>query len=164
MADVTYKIIIEGSGGGGGGAGGDKPRSVAATPKGDELSPSDELYKTYETFKNCAPVAWALKYADMAITNSQNRVALKSGRATYQQQIQYKYSVAKQGIAVGGAIVAGIATGNPLMMVAAGMSIVDKYVGYANNAETIRLEKMVENISVGMANVRAGAGGNRNSN
>ena len=164
MADVTYKIIIEGTGGGGGGAGGDSPRSVAATPKGDEISPMESLYKKYQTVKNCAPVAYALKYANKAVSTEINRVALRTGRTTYQEQLQWTYSTALKGVAIAGAIVVGLATQNYLLALGGVMSAVDTVVDYGIADENIRLERKVENISVGMANVRAGAGGNRNSN
>ena len=162
MADVTYKIIIEATGDGGAG-GGDSPRSVAATPKGDEISPMESLYKKYQTVKNCAPVAYALKYVNKIGTTHINRVALRTGRTTYQEQLQWNASTMLKTVGSAGAILGGVVTGNWLVALAGVMSVTDTFVDYGIAAENIRLERSVENISVGMANVRAGAGGNRNS-
>ena len=164
MADVTYKIIIEAMGVDGGGAGVDKPRSVAVTPKGDEISPVEKAYSGFRALKTCAPVAYALKYVNKATTTGINLVALRTGRTTYQEQLQWTYSTALKGLAIAGSIVGGVATGNPTLIIGGAMAAVDTFVDYSISAENIRLERRVENISMGMANVRAGAGGNRNSN
>lgn len=163
MADVTYKIIIEGSSGGADGSGdSSSPRTTAITPKGEDVSPKS-IYDTYKVIRNSAPVALALKYAHTAITTQINRVELRTGRAVYQERLNFAYNTALKGTAMVGATVAGLATGNYLLALGGAVSFVDAAVNYSIARETINLERRVENIGIGMANVRAGAGGDRNN-
>lgn len=164
MADVTYRIIIEGMGGGASGTGGaTTPKSVATSPKGEELSPAAALFGKYKAIRNSAPVALALKYANTAITTGINLIDLRSGRSTYQQQIQWKYNTALKGIGIVGSIAAGAITGNPLLALAGVATAVDTLLDYGIAQQRIDLERRVENIGIGMANIRAGAGGDRNN-
>lgn len=159
MADVTYKIILQSRGGGS-----STPKSTATTPKGEDVSPKKEepgLYDMYKKVRNSAPVALALKYASTAITTNINRVDLRTGRSTYQQQLQWQYSTSLKSAAIVTSIVTGIATQNYLLAVAGAASAVDMGIDYAIAAENIRLERRVEGIGIGMANIRAGAGGDR---
>lgn len=159
MADVTYRIILQGKGGAGGGA----PKSTATTPKGEDISPVKQGYDTYKMVRNSAPVALALKYAHTAITTNINRIDLRTGRTTYQQQQQWTYSTALKGLSIVGAIVAGAATQNYLAVVGGVVSAIDMGVDYAIEQKNINIERRVENIGIGMANIRAGAGGDRHS-
>ena len=159
MADVTYRIILQGKGG----AGSSKPKSTATTPKGEDISPMDQAYGAYKTVRNCAAVSLALKYANTAITTSINRIDLRTGRTTYQQQLQWQYSTALKGLSIVGAIVGGMATQNYLAVVGGVVSAIDMGVDYAIEQKNINIERRVENIGIGMANIRAGAGGDRHS-
>lgn len=162
MADVTYRIILQGKGGAGGGA----PKSTATTPKGEDLSPKKEdlgYSDMYKAVRNSAPVALALKYAHTAITTNINRIDLRTGRTTYQQQLQWQYSTALKGLSIVGAIVGGAATQNYLAVVGGVVSAIDMGVDYAIEQKNINIERRVENIGIGMANIRAGAGGDRHS-
>lgn len=159
MADVTYRIILQGKAGGGTSA----PKSTATTPKGEEISPVKRGYDTYKMVRNSAPVALALKYAHTAITTNINRIDLRTGRSTYQQQQQWTYSTALKGLSIVGAIVGGIATQNYLVALGGVVSAVDMGVDYAIEQKNINIERRVENIGIGMANIRAGAGGDRHS-
>lgn len=159
MADVTYRIILQGKGGAGSG----KPKSTATTPKGEDISPMEQAYGAYKQVRNCAAVSLALKYAHTAITTEINRIDLRTGRTTYQQQQQWAYSTALKGLSIVGAIVGGIATQNYLAVVGGVVSAVDMGVDYAIEQKNINIERRVENIGIGMANIRAGAGGDRHN-
>lgn len=167
MADVTYRIIIEGMGGGGGGSGGasggSAPRSTAVSPKGEDVSPGKALYDSYKAIKNAAPVALALKYVNKAVTTSINLVELRTGRSTYQEQLNWTYSTALKGLGIVGSIAAGFVTGNPLLIIGGLATAADTAIDYGIAQQTLNLERRVENISIGMANIRAGAGGDRNN-
>lgn len=161
MADVTYKIILQSRGGGS-----SSPKSTATTPKGEDVSPKEQetsIYAAYKTIRNSAPVALALKYANTAITTTINRIDLRTGRSTYQQQVQWQYSTALKGASIVGAIVGGLATQNYLLALGGAVSAVDMGIDYAIAAENIKLERSVEGIGIGMANIRAGAGGDRHN-
>ena len=157
MADVTYRIIIDSAGG----SSSRNVKSVATTPKGENISPTENFAKLYNSAIKSAPVALALKYARTAITTNINRVELRTGRSTYQQQLQWQYSTALKTASIAGALALGIATGNPLLAVAGVTSLVDTAVDYAIAERDIAISRSVENIGIGMANIRAGAGGNR---
>lgn len=159
MADVTYRIILQGKGGGGS----SKPKSTATTPKGEDISPMEQAYGAYKQVRNCAAASLALKYAHTAITTNINRIDLRTGRSTYQQQQQWTYSTALKGLSIVGAIVGGMATQNYLAVVGGVVSAIDMGVDYAIEQKNINIERRVENIGIGMANIRAGAGGDRHS-
>lgn len=159
MADVVYRIVIEGSGTGGADS---APATTATTPSGTSVSPAPpSIYDKYKTIRNSAPVALALKYVNKAITTNISRVDLRTGRSTYQEQLQWTYSTAMKGLAIGGAIVGGIASGNYLLALGGVVSAVDTAIDYGIAERNLNLERRVENISIGMANIRAGAGGDR---
>ena len=106
-------------------------------------------------------MALALKYARTAITTNINRVELRTGRSTYQQQLQWQYSTALKTASIAGALALGTATAHPTLMLAGVVSAVDMGVDYAINRRNIDIERRVENIGIGMANIRASAGGDR---
>lgn len=157
MADVTYRIIVDSEGGSSSGS----VKSVATSPKGENISPVENFAKLYKTVRKSAPVALALKYANTAITTNINRVELRTGRSTYQQQLQWQYSTALKTASIAGALALGGATANPTLMLASVVSAVDMGVDYAINRRNIDIERRVENIGIVMANIRAGAVGNR---
>ena len=167
MADVTYRIIIEGMGGEG-----DAPKTTAATPSGDEISPKPTggggttaetggFSKAYKAIKNGAAVGLALKYANTAITTVINRVELRTGRATYQEQLNYQKSATIRGLGIAASIIGGLATGNYLLAVGGAVSALDWGIEIGIAQENLNIERAVNNVSIGMANVRAGAGGDR---
>lgn len=169
MADVTYRIIIEGMGGKG-----DAPKTTAATPSGDEISPHPtgggtttetggfaHSYTYMMAMKNSAAVGIALKYANTAITTAINRVELRTGRATYQEQLNYQKSATIRGLGIAASIIGGLATGNYLLAVGGVSAAVDWGINTTLAKDTLNLERAVNNVSIGMANVRAGAGGDR---
>lgn len=159
MADVTYRIIIEGEGGS---SEGPKKDSVARTVSGDSMSnPIGSFIKGVDKIKKMAPVAYALKYVDLGITTEINRTELKTGLSTYQERLNFNYSMAKQVLGIGGAIIGGALTGNVMAVVAGVGAAVNMAVQYSIAQENINLQRRVEDISIGMANVRAGAGGDR---
>ena len=111
--------------------------------------------------KKFAPVAYALKYADLAIATEINRVELRTGHSTLQEKLNYEYSMAKRIAGAGATILGGILTGNPLVAVAGAMSLVNTGVQIAIAEENIRIAREVEGIGIEQANIRAGSGGGR---
>lgn len=158
MADVVYRIIMEGTSSA---AADSAPKSVAITPKGEEMTPGKALVDGYNKIRNFAPVALALKYAHTAIQTGINRVELRTGRATYQQQQQWTYSTVMKGAGIVTAIATGLLTSNYLVAAGGVVAALDTAIDYGIAAQNIDLERRVENIGIGMANIRAGAGGDR---
>lgn len=103
--------------------------------------------------------------ADKLIGYEVSQVELRTGAREYEQKLQFGYSMAKKGVGIGAAVVGGIATGNlpavAIGLVAAGINSVIKI---SQNANTLRTQESLENISIGMANVRAGTAGRRSPN
>lgn len=173
MADVTYRIIIEGMGGG---SADSTPKTTAATPSGVDVSPSPSPSPTgggtggggaggiadlYGAIKKSAAVGLALKYLNLFATTEINRVELRTGRATYQAELNYKKSAAMRGLAIGGSFVGAAIMGNPLLAVAGVVSALDWGLEIGIAQENLNIERAVNNVSIGMANIRAGAGGDR---
>ena len=155
MADITYKIIISGSGNGGGST---KKSAVASTTRGEPTIPQriKDFIKNQNVEMACA--SYALKLAERAITTEQNRVELRTGNAMLQHKISRQYDIARQGLAIAGALALGVATANPALIAASAMSVVSSFVNVVIEQENINIAKSVEGVSIGMANIRAGIG------
>ena len=164
MADVNYIITIKSEGEA------PKEKKVASTQTGDRVDKPDSqngfdsFMKTANTIRKSAPVGYALRYADLAITTKINRVELRTGSSTLQERIDFNYSMGKKLAASGAAIIGGLATQNYLVAAAGVMSLVSTGVNYAIAAENLAIASSVENIGIQMANIRAGANGGRNGN
>ncbi len=92
-----------------------------------------------------------------------NHVGLADGHTTLQAKLNYNKQVANRILSIGLPIIVGTVTGNP-MVVAAGIgSAVSWGVDIAVAQDRINIQRSVENIGIGMANTRAGAGGYRNN-
>ncbi len=84
-------------------------------------------------------------------------ISLRTGATEAQQRIQFAYNVAEQAVGIGENILIGLAVGNlPGALIGAGVGIISTVINYANQAEKLRLEQNLENISLRGMNVRAG--------
>ncbi len=102
--------------------------------------------------------------ADSLINYQINTVSLRTGNNEYEQRLQFGYSAAKKGIGMGAAALVGLATGNPMVIggvIAMGIS---KALNISQRINTLQMEENLENVSIGMANVRAGTAGRRSPN
>lgn len=108
-----------------------------------------------------APVGYALKMADNVISNEINRVELRTGNAILQQKIEHTKSVATRMVATVGMLAVGVATMNPVLILGAATSVIDDVVSSYQRRETMNIERSLESVSIGMANIRAGANGSR---
>lgn len=161
MADVTYRFLFESSGAGDS----EERRAVARTTTGEgvEETSAAKLVKAVSAIKKIAPVGYALKFANQQISAEINRVELRTGNAILQEKISYAYSTTGRLIALGAAVIGGIATGNYLAAGAGIVSALSWGVDIQNQRTNIDLSRRVQSIGIGMANIRAGAGGNRNA-
>ena len=158
MADVTYRIILSSSGGTN-----TKKAAVAPTPQGREMTNplSKFLGSAGEAIKTVVTNHYAVNMANGVISHEIGRVALRTGNRALQQALSTQYNAAKSIISIGATIATGIATGNPLTVMAGAMSIVTGLVELGQAQENINIGKAVNGVSVDMANIRAGAGGDR---
>ena len=167
MADVNYVITIKSEGGG---SSKNAKKKIASTSSGENIDKSEssggfaDFVKKAKSLSHAAPVGYALKYADLAMTTHINRIELRTGSSTLQEKISYEYGMAKRIAASGIAIIGGIASGNPVVAVAGAMSLVNIGVQQTIAQQNLNIAREVEGIGIQQANIRAGANGGRNGN
>lgn len=159
MADVSYVITIKNEASGGGTApSGSAKRGVAKTTQGDSAS-GFQLNKKQAAMMGVAAVRQiGNRVASVYIDN---HVGLAEGHTTLQAKLNYNKQVANRLINIGLPLVVGVATGNPMAVIAAVGSAISWGVDVAVAQDRINIQRSVENVGIGMANVRAGAGGDR---
>lgn len=155
---AEYKITIDGTGalGGGGAVGGQG--GGTSDMSGGALA---DAYKSYNAIKGFAPVAAAASVAKDIFAWQISLVGRNTGNALVQQKINAGMQIAGQAIGVGGALIAGIATGNPLLIIGAVAGAAKIGIGYAREQEQLNYERRWENIGIALATERAGASLNR---
>lgn len=106
--------------------------------------------------------------ADTLINYEISTVSLQTGATEYEQRLSTGYSVLSQTVgAVGslvGAAVVGGAAGFAVAAIGLAVSGVHKVIGIMQKEQTLQLQQSLENVSIGMANVRAGTAGRRSAN
>ncbi len=157
MADVTYVISIRDD------TSSDKsskqskngiePGGVATTPSGESGSSGKPLGKVIGLVAAKKVIQLESTYVSM--------VGARTGNVTRQEQLQYDISRTHRQIAIGGMIVGGIVTGNPLAVIAGVGAAVSWGIDLAIAQKNIDIQRSIEDISISQANIRAGAGGDR---
>lgn len=106
--------------------------------------------------------------ADKIINFEISQVALETGANEYEQRLSYSYNVASQVVGAGASLAIGAAMGGPAGFALAAVGIVtsgvQKLVSIAQKQRQLNTERSLENISIGMATVRAGVTGRRSAN
>lgn len=98
-------------------------------------------------------------FVKQALSYGISTVSLKTGRTEYQQRLQFAYDVAGNVAGMGENIAMGflLSGGNPVGAVAgAAISLIHTAVNYAQSANTFNLNRSLENVSIGLADLRAG--------
>lgn len=162
MADTSYyiKISVEGE------KKSEKKTSAStgdgwqqqANPKKAESSGAGRLIGGAKMLMNCAAVRSVAQIGGQLIQAELNRVELRTGNARLQAKQNYTINRALTYGAYTASIGIGIATGNPMAMVAGVMGFVNEGVRIANAQKNLDIAKQVESVGIGMANARAGAG------
>lgn len=92
-------------------------------------------------------------------------VNLRTGASEFQQKLQFAYNEGSQlAGSIGAVFMGGIIGGIPGAVTAAagvGLTYLMKLIGWAQNYNTIRTQENLEDVSIGMANIRAGVSGRR---
>ena len=111
--------------------------------------------------KKIVSVSTAMAVADNLISYEISTVSLRTGAKEYEQKLQLGYSIVKQTAVpiVMGAMAGGLA--GAAIGVAFGVAM--QAISWAQNAQTIEYKRQIENISIGMARVRAGVTGSRSN-
>lgn len=109
-----------------------------------------------------AIVETAAMVAKKVVTTSINRVGVTTGHTTMQQRLNAAYSNGMSALMTGAAIVGGLVTQNYLAVLAGVASAVNSVIDISINDMNINTQRRVDAISIRQANIRAGAGGDRN--
>lgn len=106
--------------------------------------------------------------ADTYIRHEVSTVALKTGAVEYEQKLSFIQGEVSRGInAVAGTIMAGAAAGPAGVAVAAVGNVINgimRVYQWFLNADTLRLQKQLEDVSMVMGRVRSGLSGSRGQN
>lgn len=104
-------------------------------------------------------------FANNLISYEISQVELRTGAREYEQKLRFGYEVGNQLLNIGMATAMGGMTGGVVGAVVGFIgSTMYTAIGYAQNANTLRTKQTLEDISIGMANIRAGVSGRRGAN
>lgn len=96
-------------------------------------------------------------FVRMGIEYGISTVNVRTGRAEAQQRIQFAYSVGRQALGMAENIAIGALVGGlPGAIVGAVMSTATTLAGYGINQSKINMQSNLENVSLGLMNIRAG--------
>lgn len=151
MANSTYTIKIT-----------NNTKAVKNGPVANSTSESAQNPETGQTNAHDALTAivaidkFAMPFVEQSINYQVSTISLRTGASELQQRVQFGLNVAKQAIGIGATLITGFATGNPLLIVGGLISATTTAINYANQAQTIKTESDLENITRRGLNVRAG--------
>lgn len=104
-------------------------------------------------------------FANNLISYEISQVELRTGAREYEQRLRFGYEMGNKVLNVGMATVAGAMAGGAIGAAVAFLgSTFYTALGYMQNANTLRTQQNLEDISIGMANIRAGVSGRRGAN
>lgn len=150
-----------------------KKSAVAGTGSGstgtDSVSnSSDGVDKVANKLTKMVSFAAVKSTADKLINYEISQISLETGATEYEERLSYSYNVASQVVGAGASLALGAATGGPAGFALAAIGVVtngiQKLVGIAQKQRQLNTEQSLENISIGMATVRAGVTGRRSAN
>ena len=161
MADNEYRIVLElpaedDSGGVVSGGGAKRPTQTAEEK---QAAGAERAVKGLVSFSAVRA------FANNLISYEISQVELRTGAREYEQQLRFVYNTTNQLLNIGMATAAGAVAGGPVGAIAAFIgSTMYTAIGYMQNANTLRTKQNLEDISIGMANLRAGVSGRRGQN
>lgn len=121
--------------------------------------------KVANAAKKLVSFAAVASTADKIISYNISQVSLRTGATEYEQRLNAAYSVGKDVVGAGMALVTGAAFGGPAGFAVALIGVVasgiNKIINLEQNRQTLRTQQSLENISIGMENMRAGVAGRR---
>ena len=160
MADRTYKIIISA-----------ENLQDAKSPIAGDNKPSDtEKGKEGGAKEGGATKALGAvisyrtvkSFATQIVNHHVSTVELRTGSREQQERANFTYQLAQSGMgllegAIGGAMVGGL----PGFIIGTVLSVAHTAIGYAQRQDTLNMQRDLENQSIGMNYIRAGANGSR---
>lgn len=162
MADNEYKIVIQlpdedTSGNVVSGGGGGKRSTQTAEEK--------QAAGAANAVKGLVSFSAVRAFANNLISYEISQVELRTGAREYEQKLRFGYEVTNKVMNIGMATVAGAMTGG---VIGAAVGFIGSTfytaLGYMQNANTLRTQQNLEDVSIGMANLRAGVSGRRSPN
>lgn len=131
-----------------------------------EVSYADKSARSAQrAIKHLVSYASVAATADKLIGYEISQVELKTGAREYEQKLQFGYGIGKKVAGTGVAIGLGIASGNlPAVAIGLVASGINKLISIGQNYNTLKTKENLENVSIDMANVRAGTAGRRGAN
>ena len=121
--------------------------------------------KVASAAKKLVSFAAVASTADKLISYNISQVSLRTGATEYEQRMNAAYSVGKEVVGAGAALAAGAIFGGPaglgVALIGVVASGINKVINLEMNRETLRTQQNLENISIGMENMRAGVAGRR---
>ena len=149
----------------------DKKSAVASTGNGStgtdaaDTTSDNSMGKVTNKLKKMVSFAAVKSTADKIANNRINKIALSTGAREYEQRLSFAYNTASQAIGAGAALVGGAVMGGPAGLAVAAITVatsaINKLMEIKQKEETLRLHENLENVSIGMASVRAGTAGRR---
>jgi hypothetical protein len=153
-ATVEYIITIKGEGVGDGGRL-KSNKAVASTAQSDGGGNKSNANSVLSAVSVGA-------VANKIATTIINRVGVTTGQTTMQERLNFQYNTAKRLGMTGVSLITGAASGNWGMVVASVASLANWGIDIGLAQANINTERRVEQIGIKQANIRAGAGGDRN--
>lgn len=140
---------------------------IAGQDNASKPNPSSSELNNKQVMLGKSLVAWkqVKGYVAPIVNYEINQIQLRSGRTELQQQHQFSYNLVNDGLGIMETIAAGAAVGHVAGAIAgAVVGLVSKGISISQNVATINTERDLENVTLRMNRIRAGAGGSREQN
>lgn len=151
---ARYEFVIKNGEGGSG--------NYSGTPRSSDKGVTPTKNSSKPLIKGVSLYGMGKSLINSVISHNINIVSLRTGQEEMQERLSYGYKMATMAFGAFENIAIGAMTGG---LLGAGIGAIYTFTSYglevAKKQATIDLSRSLENISIGMANIRAGANGNR---
>ncbi len=104
-------------------------------------------------------------FATQIASHEVSMVQLRTGSNELQERANFVYEMHEKGLGiVEGAVTGALIGGLPGFIVGTGLSLLNTLISYGQRQNEINTQKTVENVSIQMNYIRAGANGSRRAN
>lgn len=159
MANYSLTVYYGGNSRSGG-------KQSAGAPEGRKKRKKSQAEKNLSQAKRLLGAAAMVGYAKEALATYYNyrvnTTNIRYGSQTLEDRYRMWQNNITRSVNAGIGLVAGIVTGNPVLAIGAvAGSAISAGVEYIQRSNQLQLERSVENVSIGLANIRSGVGGGR---
>lgn len=127
------------------------------TKEAKSASKSQGEIDTNTSLKGMISYGTAKSFVSQILQHRVNTVELRTGSTELQQKISFAYQIGNQALSIIESVAVGAMVGNlPGAIMGAVAGVTHTLIGYAQNAQRIRWQGELENISNTLINVRAG--------